>query len=194
MPVLIHFYDKPALCRYLSILHRYVYTHIYTYLCTYIYFPEGMFTYFYGRRKERAMETKEVKEKGKGSQDKLAVELGFQESKGCSLLPRLLHQEDLPRPVWTFSQLSSGELGRLGLQCRTQRIALTRLEGIGRLPMALWSILEAKREATSSRVTLVQTVSIHHGWWWRSTRNCGSPRSSKDIKSTCSQSCPGNGC
>ena len=46
MPVLIHFYDKPALCRYLSILHRYVYTHIYTYLCTYIYFPEGMFTYF----------------------------------------------------------------------------------------------------------------------------------------------------
>ena len=46
MPVLIHFYDKPALCRYSSILHRYVYTHIYTYLCTYIYFPEGMFTYF----------------------------------------------------------------------------------------------------------------------------------------------------
>ena len=45
-PVLIHFYDKPALCRYSSILHRYVYTHIYTYLCTYIYFPEGMFTYF----------------------------------------------------------------------------------------------------------------------------------------------------
>ena len=46
MPVLIHFYDKPALYRYSSILHRYVYTHIYTYLCTYIYFPEGMFTYF----------------------------------------------------------------------------------------------------------------------------------------------------
>ena len=47
MPVLIHFHDKPALYRYSSILHRYVYTHIYTYLCTYIYFPEGMFTYFY---------------------------------------------------------------------------------------------------------------------------------------------------
>ena len=47
MPVLIHFYDKPALYRYSSILHRYVYTHIYTYLCTYIYFPEGMFTYFF---------------------------------------------------------------------------------------------------------------------------------------------------
>ena len=46
MPVLIHFYDKPALYRYSSILHRYVYTHIYTYLCTYIYFPEGMFMYF----------------------------------------------------------------------------------------------------------------------------------------------------
>ena len=46
MPVLIHFHDKPALYRYSSILHRYVYTHIYTYLCTYIYFPEGMFTYF----------------------------------------------------------------------------------------------------------------------------------------------------
>ena len=28
-------------------LHRYVYTHIYTYLCTYIYFPEGMFMYFF---------------------------------------------------------------------------------------------------------------------------------------------------
>ena len=27
-------------------LHRYVYTHIHTYLCTYIYFSEGMFTYF----------------------------------------------------------------------------------------------------------------------------------------------------
>ena len=50
MPVLIHFYDKPALYRYSSILHRYVYTHIYTYLCTYIYFPEGMFTYFLGDR------------------------------------------------------------------------------------------------------------------------------------------------
>ena len=48
MPVLIHFHDKPALYRYSSILHRYVYTHIYTYLCTYIYFPEGMFTYFLG--------------------------------------------------------------------------------------------------------------------------------------------------
>ena len=47
MPVLIHFYDKPALYRYSSILHRYVYTQIYTYLCTYIYFPEGMFTYFF---------------------------------------------------------------------------------------------------------------------------------------------------
>ena len=46
MPVLIHFYDKPALYPYSSILHRYVYTHIYTCLCTYIYFPEGMFTYF----------------------------------------------------------------------------------------------------------------------------------------------------
>ena len=47
MPVLIHFYDKPALYRYSSILHRYVYTNIYTYLCTYIYFPEGMFMYFF---------------------------------------------------------------------------------------------------------------------------------------------------
>ena len=46
-PALIHFYDKPASYRYSSILHRYVYTHIYTYLCTYIYFPEGMFTYFF---------------------------------------------------------------------------------------------------------------------------------------------------
>ena len=46
IPVLIHFFDKPSY-RYSSILHRYVYTHIYTYLCTYIYFPEGMFTYFF---------------------------------------------------------------------------------------------------------------------------------------------------
>ena len=45
IPVLIHFFDKPSY-RYSSILHRYVYTHVYTYLCTYIYFPEGMFTYF----------------------------------------------------------------------------------------------------------------------------------------------------
>ena len=44
----------------------------------------------------------------------------------------------------------------------SQRIALTRLEGIGRLPMALWSILEAKREATSSRVTWVQQAHGHH--------------------------------
>ena len=51
MPVLIHFYDKPALYRYSSISHRYVYTHIYTYLCTYIYFPEGMFTYFFTLKK-----------------------------------------------------------------------------------------------------------------------------------------------
>ena len=50
MPVLIHFYDKPALYRYSSILHRYVYTHIYTYLCTYIYFPEGMFMYFFHKQ------------------------------------------------------------------------------------------------------------------------------------------------
>ena len=51
MPVLIHLYDKPALYRYSSILHRYVYTHIYTYLCTYIYFPEGMFYVFFGESK-----------------------------------------------------------------------------------------------------------------------------------------------
>ena len=43
----------------------------------------------------------------------------------------------------------------------SQRIALTRLEGIGRLPMALWSILETKREATSSRMTLVQQAHKH---------------------------------
>ena len=46
--------------------------------------------------------------------------LGFQESKGGSLLRGLFHQEDLPRPVWPFSQLSSGERRRMGLQCGTK--------------------------------------------------------------------------
>ena len=44
---------------------------------------------------------------------------------------------------------------------QAQRIALTRLERIRRLPMALWSILETKREATSSRMILVQQARKH---------------------------------
>ena len=43
----------------------------------------------------------------------------------------------------------------------SQRIALTRLEGIRRLPMALWSILETKREAMAPRRLLVQQARKH---------------------------------
>ena len=43
----------------------------------------------------------------------------------------------------------------------SQRIALTGLEGIRRLPMALWSILETKREAMAPRRLLVQQARKH---------------------------------
>ena len=49
-----------------------------------------------------------------------------------------------------------------GPKSTSQRIALTRLEGIGRLPMALWSILEAQREETPSRGTMVQKAHGQH--------------------------------
>ena len=49
-----------------------------------------------------------------------------------------------------------------GPKSTSQRIALTRLERSGRLPMALWSILEAQREATSPRVTVVQKAHGQH--------------------------------
>ena len=55
----------------------------------------------------------------------------------------------------------------------SQRIALTRLEGIRRLPMALWSILETNRETMAPRRLLVQQA---HGLWQQTTRNWGCPR------------------
>ena len=113
---------------------------------------------------------------------RLAVELGFQESKGGSLLPRLFHQEDLPRPVWTFSQLSSGELWRLGMQCGTQGAQARELpsqglkgsDGCQRRCGASWKPRGKQRHPGwhwCSRHT-----SIHHGLWQRTTRNWGCPR------------------
>ena len=60
------------------------------------------------------------KGKGKSKPSDWPSNWAFKNPKGGSLLPRLFHQEDLPRPVWPFSQLSSGELRRMGLQCGTK--------------------------------------------------------------------------
>ena len=136
-----------------------------------------------GRRKERAMETKVAKEKGKGSQNlRLAVELGFQESKGGSLLPRLFHQEDLPRPVWTFSQLSSGELWRLGLQCGTQGAQARELpsQGLKGSDGCQWRCGASWKPRGKQRHPgwhwCSRHTSIHHGLWQRTTRNWAGPR------------------
>ena len=74
----------------------------------------------------------------------------------------------------------------------SQRIALTRLEGIRRLPMALWSILETKREAIAPRRLWVQQARKHPPRSMAENhQELGVPM---DCKSKCSQSCSGNGC
>ena len=120
-----------------------------------------------GRRKERAMETKVAKEKGKGSQNPQTgrrtglsrIQRGFPFAEIISSRRPAKASVDVLTIVqwWT---LKAGSAMR-DPRSTSQRIALTRLEGIGRLPMALWSILETKREATSSRMTLVQQAHKH---------------------------------
>ena len=120
-----------------------------------------------GRRKERAMETKVAKEKEKGSQNPQTgrrtglsrIQRGFPFAEIISSRRPAKASVDVLTIVqwWT---LKAGSAMR-DPRSTSQRIALTRLEGIGRLPMALWSILETKREATSSRMTLVQQAHKH---------------------------------
>ena len=91
MPVLIHFYDKPALYRYSSILHRYVYTHIYTYLCTYIYFPEGMFTYFCVVQQGNNTELKTIVLKCSETSE-LRIQIIWSQSMSIINIPRIMCQ------------------------------------------------------------------------------------------------------
>ena len=75
------------------------------------------------------METKEVKEKGKGSQDpETGRRIGLSRIQRVFPFAETTSSRRLAR---TFSQLSSGELGRLGLQCRTQRAQARELPSQG---------------------------------------------------------------
>ena len=69
--------------------------------------------------------------KGKGKTKSksfgLAIEMGVQEPKGCSLLSWLLHQRSMSGPMWSVPQLSSRELSKMGLQGRAQGALTTEL-------------------------------------------------------------------
>ena len=115
-----------------------------------------------GRRKERAKETKEAKEKGRQS---LNPQTGHRI--GLSRIQRVFPFAVITssrRPakasvdVPTIVQLWTRRAGCVmqDPKSTSQRIALARLERIGRLPMALWRILEPQTETTSPRGTVVQ--------------------------------------
>ena len=115
-----------------------------------------------GRRKERAKETKGGKEKERQS---LNPQTGHQI--GLSRIRRLFPSAVITSSrspakasvaVPTIVQLWTLMDGFVMQDPKSisQKIALTRLARIGRLPVALWRILEAKRERTSLRGTVVQ--------------------------------------
>ena len=81
---------------------------------------------------------------------------------------------------------SDGWVCNAGPKSISQKIALTRLARIGRLPVALWRILEAKRERTSLRGTVVQGHMLGPRLvvWIR--QRLGVPRYPKDCGSRCS--------
>ena len=75
----------------------------------------------YGRRKERAMETKEAKEKGKGSQDpQTGRRIGLLRIQRVFPFAGTTSSRRPAKASVDVLTTASGELGRLGLQCRTQ--------------------------------------------------------------------------
>ena len=139
----------------------------------------------YGRRKERAMETKEVKEKGKGSQDpQTGRRIGFSRIQRVFPFAETISSRRLAR---TFSQLSSGELGRLGLQCRTQRAQARELpsQGLKRSDGCWWRCGASWKPRGRQR---------HSGWHWcrRHTVSIHSPETggAPDLSKTSSPHAP----
>ena len=107
-----------------------------------------------GRRKVRAKETKGAKEKGRQS---LNPQTGHQI--GLSRIRRVFPSAvitssrrpakasvDVPTIVQLWTLMAG--FAMQDPKSTSQKIAFTRLERIGRLPVALWRILEAQREKT----------------------------------------------
>ena len=138
-----------------------------------------------GRRKERAKETKGAKEKGRRSSN-----WAFKNPKSVPFCRDYFIKKTCQGqcgrshncPVVNFDGWVVQDPKSI-----SQKIALTRLERIGRLPVALWRIPQ-RDSGAGGTCSVITTVG------GRDTRDWGFPGYAKDCGSKCFPSCLGNGC